>query len=80
MVARDHRSASTATRRLVLCAEYRVTDALRLFARIENVFDTEYESFGLLGDPGEVFPEFEDPRFFGAGPPFGAWVGVRANF
>jgi iron complex outermembrane receptor protein len=63
-----------------LRTEYRVNDALRLFARIENLFDTEYESFGLLGDPGEVFPEFEDPRFFGAGPPFGAWVGVRATF
>jgi outer membrane receptor protein involved in Fe transport len=63
-----------------LRAEYRVSDALRLFARIENLFDTEYESFGLLGDPGEVFPEFEDPRFLGAGPPFGAWAGVRASF
>jgi len=63
-----------------LRAEYRVSDALRLFARIENLFDTEYESFGLLGDPTEVFPEFEDPRFFGAAPPFGAWVGVRATF
>jgi len=63
-----------------LRAEYRVSQALRLFARIENLFDTEYESFGLLGEPGEVFPEFEDPRFFGAGPPFGAWVGVRASF
>lgn len=63
-----------------LRAEYRVSDELRLFARIENLFDTEYESFGLLGEPEEVFPGFEDPRFLGAGPPFGAWVGVRATF
>ncbi|HEU5136770.1 MAG TPA: TonB-dependent receptor [Steroidobacteraceae bacterium] len=63
-----------------LRAEYRVSETLRLFGRIENLFDAEYESFGLLGDPGEVFPGFEDPRFFGAGPPFGAWVGVRATF
>jgi outer membrane receptor protein involved in Fe transport len=63
-----------------LRAEYRVSHALRLFARIENLFDTEYESFGLLGEPDEVFPDFQDPRFFGAGPPFGAWVGVRATF
>ena len=63
-----------------LRGEYRVSDALRLFARIENLFDTEYETFGLLGEPDEVFPEFEDPRFFGAGPPLGAWVGVRATF
>jgi iron complex outermembrane recepter protein len=63
-----------------LRGEYRVNDALRLFARIENLFDSEYETFGLLGEPDEVFPEFEDPRFFGAGPPLGAWVGVRATF
>jgi outer membrane receptor protein involved in Fe transport len=63
-----------------LRGEYRVTDALRLFARIENLFDTEYETFGLLGEPEEVFPEFQDHRFFGAGPPLGAWVGVRATF
>ena len=63
-----------------LRSEYRVNDALRLFARIENLFDTEYETFGLLGEPEEVFPEFQDHRFLGAGPPFGAWVGVRATF
>ena len=63
-----------------LRGEYRVSDALRLFARVENLFDTQYETFGLLGDPHEVFPDFEDPRFLGAGPPLGAWVGVRANF
>ena len=63
-----------------LRGEYRVNDALRLFARIENLFDSKYESFGLLGEPDEVFPEFEDARFFGAGPPIGAWVGVRASF
>jgi iron complex outermembrane receptor protein len=63
-----------------LRAEYRVSSTLRLFARVENLFDTEYETFGLLGEPDEVFPEFEDPRFFGAGPPLGAWVGIRATF
>jgi iron complex outermembrane recepter protein len=63
-----------------LRGEYRVSDTLRLFARIENLFDTEYETFGLLGAPEEVFPEFEDHRFYGAGPPLGAWVGVRATF
>jgi len=63
-----------------LRAEYRVSDTLRFFARIENLFDTEYQTFGLLGEPDEVSPECEDPRFFGAGPPFGAWLGVRATF
>jgi hypothetical protein len=48
-----------------------------LFARVENLLDAKYETFGLLGEPDEVFAEFEDPRFYGAGPPFGAWLGVR---
>jgi iron complex outermembrane recepter protein len=63
-----------------LRGEFRVNDAVRVFARVENLFDEDYESFGLLGEPDEVFPDFEDPRFYGAGPPFGAWLGVRVNF
>jgi outer membrane receptor protein involved in Fe transport len=62
---------------LNLRGEYRIGDQVTVFARIENVFDEEYETFGLLGEPDEVFEDFEDPRFFGAGPPFGAWVGVK---
>ena len=50
-----------------------------LFARVENVFDEEYENFGLLGEPDEVFEGFSDPRFLGAGPPLGAWIGIRFN-
>ncbi|HEY8507122.1 MAG TPA: TonB-dependent receptor, partial [Steroidobacteraceae bacterium] len=63
-----------------LRGEFRVTDAVRVFARIENLFDEDYETFGLLGEPDEVFETFEDPRFLGAGPPFGAWLGVRVSF
>jgi len=62
-----------------LHGEYRFDDTLSVFARIENLFDKDYETFGVLGDPTEVFPEMTDPRFLGAGPPFGAWVGVRLN-
>lgn len=62
---------------LNLRGEYRIGDQVTLFARIENVFDEDYETFGLLGEPDEVFEDFEDPRFYGAGPPLGAWVGVR---
>jgi iron complex outermembrane recepter protein len=64
---------------LNLRGEYRIGDQVTLFARIENVLDEDYETFGLLGEPDEVFEDFEDPRFFGAGPPFGAWVGVKVK-
>jgi outer membrane receptor protein involved in Fe transport len=60
-----------------LRGEYRFTDALTGFARIENLFDARYETFGLLGEPDEVLPGFGDPRFLGAGPPFGGWLGLR---
>ncbi len=60
-----------------LRGEYRIADQITLFARIENVFDEKYETFGLLGEPDEVFEDFEDARFLGAGPPRGAWVGVK---
>ena len=33
-----------------------------------------------VGEPGEVFEEFTDPRFLGAGPPRGAWVGARVKW
>ena len=65
---------------LNLRGEFRISDWLTLFVRVENVFDEEYETFGLLGEPDEVFEDFEDPRFFGAGPPFGAWTGVKLQF
>lgn len=64
---------------LNLRGEYRIGEQVTLFARIENVFDEEYETFGLLGEPDEVFEDFEDPRFYGAGPPLGAWVGVKVK-
>jgi iron complex outermembrane receptor protein len=63
-----------------LRADYRIADQFHVFARVENVFDEEYETFGLLGEPDEVFEDFEDPRFYGAGPPRGAWVGLRLRF
>ncbi len=63
-----------------LHGEYRFTSAFSAFARIENVFDTKYETFGLLGEPDEVFEAFEDPRFYGAGPPRGIWAGLRLRF
>jgi outer membrane receptor protein involved in Fe transport len=62
---------------LNLRAEFRLSDRFTVFARVENVFDEDYETFGLLGEPDEVFENFSDPRFLGAGPPLGAWLGFK---
>jgi outer membrane receptor protein involved in Fe transport len=63
-----------------LRAAWNVSPNVMLFARVENVFDEKYETFGVLGDPGEVFAGFTDPRFLGVGPPRGAWIGARVKW
>ena len=66
---------------LNLRGEYAVSDAVRLFASVDNVFDTEYETFGVFGEADEVLgDDFDDPRFFSPGAPRAAWVGVRLSF
>lgn len=62
-----------------LRGEYRFSRRLSAFVSIENLFDSDYESFGVLGDPTEVFPGYSDPRFFGAGAPRAVWLGVRLS-
>lgn len=68
-----------------LRTRYELGTQLELFAKVENLFDTDYESFGLLGeDPGEaelpVLEDFSVPYFLGAGQPRAAFIGVRYRF
>ena len=61
---------------------WQATPSAKLFLRIENAFDEEYESFGLIGEsPAEVevplFRDFENPRFVSPGAPRGIFAGVR---
>ncbi|GAB1267797.1 TonB-dependent receptor [Aurantivibrio infirmus] len=46
---------------------------------VNNVFDTEFESFGLYGEPDEVIPSLgeENTRFLSPNEPRGLWLGVR---
>lgn len=68
-----------------LRARYRIGTQLELFAKVENLFDTDYESFGLLGeDPSEaelpIIEDFSLPFFLGAGQPRAGFVGLRYTF
>ncbi len=70
---------------LNLRARYHVNDDFEIFARIDNLLDEDYETFGLLGEePSEVeVPIIEDlsiPRFLGAAPPRAGFVGLRYRF
>ena len=63
-----------------LRGSYAVTKQVELFARVTNLFDEEYENFGLLGeDPPQILPNLADdsPRYLGAGAPRAGWVGLR---
>lgn len=66
-----------------LRVSFSASDTFLLFVRVTNVFDTEYENFGLLGEsPDEILPNLTDsrPLFLGVGAPRGAWVGMRYQF
>jgi len=62
-----------------LVGNYKVNKTFSIFARINNVFDTDYETFGLLGEPDEIpgFENFSDNRFLGPGAPISGFVGIR---
>ena len=67
-----------------LRANYKFNDNISLFARVTNLFDEDYESFGLLGEePNEVpvaaFEDFESPRFVGPGAPRAGFVGIKLS-
>jgi iron complex outermembrane receptor protein len=61
-------------------AEYKVTKNFALFGKVNNIFDTNYNSFGVYGNAtGVLGPEFNDGRFVSPGAPRGGWIGVRLS-
>jgi len=70
-----------------LDGRWNVTDQLQFFAKVTNLFNRNYETFGILGEnffrgPGFTYdaatagPE----QFRSPGAPRGIWVGVRYEF
>ena len=45
--------------------------------RVNNLFDSNYSTFGVLGDASEVKAEWNDPRFRGPGAPRSGWLGLE---
>ena len=57
---------------------YAINRRLRVSARVTNLFDTGFETFGLLGEADEVLgDDYANPRFLSPGAPRAAWVGVE---
>jgi iron complex outermembrane recepter protein len=73
-----------------LDTQWQITPDLQLFANIGNVFNRQYQNFGLLGanaftGPDRTFGPAQgiDPvaeQFRGIGAPRGFWVGLRYTF
>jgi outer membrane receptor protein involved in Fe transport len=66
---------------------YRPTRTLELFAQVDNLFDRQYASFGILGanafnGPGRSFDGANpvNEQFRGYGAPRGVWLGVKYRF
>ncbi len=61
-------------------AEYKVNKYFALFGKVNNIFDTNYNSFGVYGDAtGVLGTEYNDGRFVSPGAPRGGWIGVRLS-
>jgi iron complex outermembrane recepter protein len=59
---------------------YRVGSHASVFAMINNLFDAEVSTFGVLGDATEVLgPTYDSPRFLGPGAPRAAWLGIELH-
>lgn len=63
---------------------YQITNRLRLTAKVDNVFDHEYETFGTYGEADEVledfYPDVESPYFVGPARPRSFSVGINYKF
>jgi len=59
--------------------EYELSKTFSVFAFVNNLFDTDYETFGLLGEPDEVddFSTFDNPRFLSPGAPIAGFIGIK---
>lgn len=64
-----------------LHGRYNLNKHVEFFAKVDNLFDSEYETFGLYGEPEEApgLDGLTDPRFVGAGAPRAGWVGIKVR-
>jgi outer membrane receptor protein involved in Fe transport len=74
-----------------LHSRYEVTDNVELFVDVVNALNTNYDTFGILGDPTGIGAPGIPPnavtngpgvnnRFESPAPPIGAFGGVRIRF
>jgi iron complex outermembrane receptor protein len=64
-----------------LHSRYKVNKNVEFFAKVDNLFDKEYSSFGLYGEPNEApgLDSLTDERFVGTGAPRAGWIGIKVS-
>ena len=61
-----------------LRTEYRINEHVALFGRLDNLFDRDYQTFGLYGEADDVLgANFNNPRFISPGAPRAGWFGIK---
>jgi outer membrane receptor protein involved in Fe transport len=64
---------------LNLYGSFKFNQHVTAFATLQNVTNTQYNTFGVLGEANELpgFQSYTNPRFLGPAAPFGGWAGIR---
>jgi iron complex outermembrane receptor protein len=64
-----------------LHSRYKLNKNVEFFAKVDNLLDKEYSSFGLYGEPDEApgLDSLTDERFVGAGAPRAGWIGIKVS-
>jgi outer membrane receptor protein involved in Fe transport len=63
-----------------LRTEIKLDTHFTIFARVNNLFDHKYNSFGVYGDPSALLgAAYDDKRFVSPGAPRAGWVGIRLS-
>jgi outer membrane receptor protein involved in Fe transport len=60
-----------------LDTRYQFTKHVEIFGMVNNIFDTNYETFGVLT---QNYFTGQDERFLGPGAPIAGWAGVKLTF
>ena len=60
--------------------EFRINEYVALFGRIDNIFDRDYKTFGVYGEPDEVLgDDYDNGQFVSPGMPRAGWIGIRLS-
>jgi len=61
--------------------EVKILEHISVFAKVNNLFNRHYKTFGVYGEADEVLgDEFDNPQFVSPAAPRAGWVGIKIKF